>query len=141
VLTNGTYGTITEPGGAPDRSHASFALAGGGSATGTFATYTLNLAASPSGYDISRIDVYGGWNDSGRDQQLYTVAYSLIGSSTFIDLPSVNFNPTIGANLQSALASRSLTRARRSWRLGSTKSASLSIRQWKMDTQATLSST
>lgn len=46
--------------------------------------------------------MYGGWNDNGRDQQLYTAAYSLVGSSTFIDLPLVDFNPVIGGGLQSA---------------------------------------
>src|SRR6188768_1705023 len=30
VLTNGSYGTITEPGGAADRTHLAFGIAGGG---------------------------------------------------------------------------------------------------------------
>ncbi len=102
VLTDGVYGTITEPGGAADRTHLIFAIAGGGADTGTFVTYTLNTASAPLGYDISSIAVYGGWNDNGRDQQLYTVAYSVIGSSDFIDLTSVNFNPTIDGGQQSA---------------------------------------
>jgi hypothetical protein len=102
VLTDGTYGTITEPGGAADRTHLIFAIAGGDSGTGTFATYTLNTSVNTLGYDIDRIVVYGGWNDNGRDQQLFTVAYSVVGSPAFIDLPPVNFNPAIGDNLQSA---------------------------------------
>ncbi len=102
VLTDGTYGTITEPGGAPDRTHLIFGLGGGGGGTGTFATYSLNLALSPLGYDIDRFDIYAGWNDSGRDQQLLTIAYSRVGDSAFIDLPLIDFNPVVGANLQSA---------------------------------------
>jgi len=100
VLNNGVYGTITEPGGAPDRTHAAFGLGGGGSNTGTSVTY--NLGANPLGYNISAIVVYGGWNDNGRDQQLYTFSYSLIGDAGFITLPVVNFNPAVGANLQTA---------------------------------------
>jgi hypothetical protein len=102
VLTDGTYGTITEPGGAADRTHLIFAIAGGGSGSGTFVTYTLDTSANTLGYDIDKIVVYGGWNDNGRDQQLFTAAYSLVGSPVFIDLPPVDFNPVIGANLQSA---------------------------------------
>ena len=93
VLNDGIFGTITEPGGAPDRTHLIFGLGGGGGGTGTFVTYTLDTSVNSLGYDINSIAVYGGWNDNGRDQQLYTAAYSLVGSSTFIDLPLVDFNP------------------------------------------------
>lgn len=102
VLTDGTYGAITEPGGAPDRTHWIFAVAGGGGGTGTFVTYTLNTTLSPLGYDISSIAVYGGWNDNGRDQQFYTVSYSLVGGDEFFDLITVNFNPTVEGDLQTA---------------------------------------
>jgi hypothetical protein len=103
VLTNGTYGTITQPGGAPDRTHGAFAVAGGGSGTGTFVQYNLNTAASPLGYNLTAIDVFGGWNDNGRDQQAYTVQYSTVANpGVFINLQSVSFNPTVGADLQTA---------------------------------------
>ncbi len=102
VLNDGVYGTITEPGGAADRTHLAFGVAGGGSGTGTFVTYTLDTATNPLGYDITSIAVYGGWNDNGRDQQLYTASYSLIGDPGFIDFPLVDFNPAVDANLQSA---------------------------------------
>jgi hypothetical protein len=62
-------------------------------------TYALNLGASPQGYNLTGIDTYGGWNDQGRDQQLYTVAYSTVADpGTFIDITSVNFNPTAGGD-------------------------------------------
>ena len=102
VLTDGVYGAITEPGGAADRTHLIFGIGGGGGGSGTFVTYTLNTAVNTLGYNISSIAVFGGWNDNGRDQQLYRAAYSVVGSPLFIDLPLVDFNPVIGANLQSA---------------------------------------
>lgn len=102
VLTDGTYGTITQPGGAADRTHLIFAIAGGGSGTGTFATYTLDTSVNLLGYDLTSIAVYGGWNDNGRDQQLYTAAYSLVGDPNFTDLPFVDFNPPVPGNVQSA---------------------------------------
>jgi hypothetical protein len=101
ALTDGVYGTITQPGGAPDRTHGAFATAG--NTAGTTVTYTLNTAASPLGYDINSIVVYGGWNDNGRDQQLYQVLYSTTANPTnFINLASANFNPTVPADTQSA---------------------------------------
>lgn len=100
VLNDGDYGTITEPGGAPDRTHLAFGVAGGGSGTGTFVQW--DLTGSASGYDISSIAVYGGWNDNGRDQQQYSVSYSLIGDPAFITLANVDFNPVVGGSLQSA---------------------------------------
>lgn len=100
VLNDGVYGTITEPGGAPDRTHGAFALAGGGSGTGTSVIYTLG--ANSLGYNISSIFAYGGWNDGGRDQQLYTVSYSRTGDPSFITLATVNYNPVVGPNVQTA---------------------------------------
>jgi hypothetical protein len=101
ALTDGTYGTITQPGGAPDRTHAAFATAG--NTAGTSVTYTLNTAANPLGFDVNSIVVYGGWNDNGRDQQMYQVLYSTTANPTsFINLASANFNPTVPADTQSA---------------------------------------
>lgn len=92
VLTNGVFGTIS--GGNPGV-NTLFATAG----TGEQVTYSLNLAASPQGYRITGIDTYGGWNDNGRDQQLYTVAFSTVANpGSFIDYTSVNFNPTAGGD-------------------------------------------
>lgn len=38
-------------------------------------TFNLNLTTSPTGYNLTRILTYAGW-DSGRDGQEYTVEYS-----------------------------------------------------------------
>lgn len=98
VLTDGTYGSIND---GVTGAHPAFATAG--NTGGTSVTYSLNTAASPAGYKLSNIVVFGGWNDNGRDQQLYTVAYSTVASpATFIDLTTVNFNPVIAAAVQSA---------------------------------------
>jgi len=104
VMTDGVFGTITEPGGAADRTHAAFGLGGGGSGTGTSVTYGLNLALAPLGYNISSIVSLGGWNDNGRDQQLFTVSYSTVADpNTFLQIgTTANFNPNVAANLQSA---------------------------------------
>jgi hypothetical protein len=92
VLTNGTFGTIS--GGNPGN-NSLFATAG----TGEQVTYSLNLGASPQGYLINRIATYSGWNDNGRDQQLYTVAFSTVANpTTFVDYATVNFNPTAGSD-------------------------------------------
>ena len=67
VLTDGAFGTITRRpvAGQPAEPHPAFATAGNANGAGSTATYGLDLAASPLGYNISQIDVYGGWNDAG----------------------------------------------------------------------------
>ena len=72
-----------------------------GSSAGSTIIYTLPVAAY--GYDLTNITVYGGWADSGRDQQAYTVYYSTVADPTnFILLGAINFNPSIGSGVQSA---------------------------------------
>jgi len=61
------------------------------------------LGANPLGYNISSVSVYGGWNDNGRDQQFYTFSYHVIGAGAFTTATTVNFDPVIGGNLQSAI--------------------------------------
>ena len=92
ALTDGTIGSI---GGGIDTSMTSV----GGSA-GNSVTYTLIGPAS--GYDITNIVSYGGWNDGGRDQQEYTVSYSTVTSpSTFITIGTVSFNPSLPGSVPS----------------------------------------
>jgi len=87
VLTNGAFPSpITRDGGGPFQFGA---FATGGNGGGTSVTYTLGSASN-----ITGIDVYGGWQDGGRDQQSYSVLYSTaIAPATFIPLTTVNFNP------------------------------------------------
>jgi hypothetical protein len=45
--------------------------------------------------------VGAGWNDSGRDQQAYTVYYATVANPVFTRLASVNYNPADPGNLKS----------------------------------------
>ena len=87
VLTNGLFPSpITRDGGGAFQFSA-FATAG--NTGGTSLTYLLG---SPQ--DIGSISVYGGWQDSGRDQQSYSIFYSTAAApGTFLPLTTVDFNP------------------------------------------------
>ncbi|MGC4006632.1 MAG: PEP-CTERM sorting domain-containing protein [Pirellulales bacterium] len=93
VLTNGTMANpITRNGGGAFQ-FGQFAT--GGNTGGTSVTYTL-----PSRSNISAVDVYGAWQDGGRDQQSYTVSYSTgFGYTPFA---TVNYNPTDPAGMPQA---------------------------------------
>jgi hypothetical protein len=72
-------------------------LATGGNTGGTQLVYVFPTS------NIARVDMYGGWNDNGRDEQLFTIEFSANGGSTWGTLiSSGDFNPTVGAGLQSA---------------------------------------
>jgi hypothetical protein len=72
-----------------------------GSSAGSTLIYTLT--GSTNGYNLTNITVYGGWANSGRDQQAYTVYYSTAMTPTnFVPLTTVNFNPSIANGIQSA---------------------------------------
>jgi hypothetical protein len=73
-----------------------------GSNAGATIIYTLTNS-SAVGYNLTNITVYGGWKDNGRDQQAYTVYYSIISApATFILLGSVNYTPANAASVQCA---------------------------------------
>lgn len=70
---------------------AASSYATGGESGGTSVTYTIPVPVS-----IASINVYGGWRDSGRDQQSYSVFYAVASApSTFILMQTVNFNPAV----------------------------------------------
>jgi len=74
-----------------------------GNGNGAGATLTYTLSGSTAGYNLTNITLYGGWANSGRDQQAYTVYYSTVDApSTFTQLGSVSYNPSIGGGVQSA---------------------------------------
>lgn len=92
ALTNGIFPALST---GVEGSHVG--LATGGNGGGTSVTYLFGINT------ISRVDVYGGWNDNGRDEQNFTVEFSTDGGATFgTAIPSGSFNPTVGASLQSA---------------------------------------
>jgi alpha-L-rhamnosidase len=72
-----------------------------GSSAGSTLIYTLPMASD--GYSLTNITVYGGWDDNGRDQQAYTVYYSMVmAPANFISLAVVNYTPSIANELPSA---------------------------------------
>lgn len=74
-----------------------------GNADRAGSSITYMLTGSRNGYDLTDLTVYGGWVDSGRDQQAYTVYYSTIMSpDLFVPLGGVNFNPSDPADAPSA---------------------------------------
>ena len=82
-------------------SSLNYLTCGNGSGAGSSVVYTLPVTAN--GYGLTNITVYGGWRDSGRDQQAYTVSYSKVANpATFVTLGAVNYNPTNPAAVQSA---------------------------------------
>jgi hypothetical protein len=95
ILTDGAFGAINGLG--MDATHTNWATVGndvqGG---GTSLTYTF----TPT--QLTSLVTYGGWNDNGRDQQDYSVSYSIDGGMTFLPLGSVDFNPSVAMNTPSA---------------------------------------
>jgi hypothetical protein len=119
-LTDGLFGPAT--GGATNSDDFSAGGVGGNTAT-------YSLGSNPLGYDISDIQVYTGWNDSGRYQQAYSISYLLAGEtdtpsnytllSTVGSYPTTNdtsFNgamteltPTVGPSLINGVADVEIT--------------------------------
>jgi hypothetical protein len=63
-------------------------------------TYVLS---NPSGYNISQINTYAGW-DAFRGGQAYTVAYDTVTSpGTYVSIGSVSYDPTGGGNVSSRI--------------------------------------
>jgi len=61
------------------------------------------LSSSTYGCTISNIVVYGGWQDSGRDQQAYTMYYSTPAEPTnFLYFAIVNYTPSLPGSTPSA---------------------------------------
>ena len=90
TLINGTAGLTTS---------TNYVTCGDGNGAGSALIYTLPDLAY--GCDLTNITVYGGWANSGRDQQAYTVYYATVAApANFIPLGTVNYNPSIGADSQ-----------------------------------------
>ena len=108
-LSSASFGgafTVENTGGVPILNNGQFSITGIGNnnpelataGNGAFVQYDLNLAGAPLGFDISGIDTYGGWNDAGRDRQVFKISYSLVGSPDFVYLGAVDSNPAAGGN-------------------------------------------
>ncbi len=54
-------------------------------------TFPLDLVAKPAGYDITSFECYAAWGSNGRDDQRYTLEYSVVGApTTFLPITDVN---------------------------------------------------
>ena len=101
VLTDGDYGMLVAGG-----AHPAFATCGPNA--GRYVVYSLGDGAN--GYDLTNIVIAGGWNDSGRDHQAYTVGYSTKANpTTFIPIAVVNNNPKLAVNANHSVVRTTLT--------------------------------
>ena len=101
ILTDGTFGAISS-------AAAGEIMATLGNPTtgpGYYVSYLLPTNAN--GWDITNIEIYGGWTDSGRDQQSINILYSTIAAPTAFssEVTQVNFKPNAPANVQVAARS------------------------------------
>lgn len=82
---------------APITSVPNYAYVGGGtliSGAGQSLTYTLVTNSAPYGLDITNITVFGGWQDTGRDEQKFQVLYATFQSpTTFVPLLTADYVP------------------------------------------------
>jgi hypothetical protein len=89
VLTDGNYGVF-----AFDKTHPAFAAAGPNA--GQYVIYTLG--SNPKGYNVTNIQIAGGWNDNGRNSQYYTVYYATVDyTNGFIPIKAVAISPVFSA--------------------------------------------
>lgn len=95
ILNNGVF--LINGGNPSDNSQ--FATVG----DNTSIDFNLNTATAPLGYNISSITTYGGWNDAGRDRQLFNISYSLVGSPLFIPFDSINADNPASPGTPSAI--------------------------------------
>ena len=96
VLTNGLFPSPLTRGVGTEFQFAGFATGGNGG--GTSLTFTLATATV-----VTQIDVYGAWQDGGRDQQAYSIFYSTaLAPTTFVLLTNVDFNPPDPAGMPQA---------------------------------------
>jgi alpha-L-rhamnosidase len=103
LTTSNSLGLAQIPGTSGYTTSINYVTCGnaGNPAPGSLLIYTLSN--SVTGYNLTNITVYGGWDDNGRDQQAYTVYYSTVAAPTnFLPLTVVNFSPAIANTTPSA---------------------------------------
>ena len=108
--------TQENSGGVPILNNGQFTIFGGfvnnpqlATATdNSWVQYNLDVSIHTLGYDIMNITTYGGWNDSGRDKQLFAISYSLVGEVGFHYLDSINFDPPATGPAQVATGVRAV---------------------------------
>ncbi|MCW1886186.1 hypothetical protein OKA04_15720 [Luteolibacter flavescens] len=110
-LTNGAH-----PNELTDGVHgATFAAAGnlvdgGWTTVGATATYDLGGGANGLGYDITSLQSIAAWVDVRFGNQAWTVAVRPVGSISFTDLATINYQPlTAGGATQVSLTGLNVT--------------------------------
>ncbi len=95
-----TLTSLTNPGGGTT---AGINYVTCGNAGGAGSTIIYTLPVTPSGYNLTNITVFSGWQDNGRDAQAYTVSFStVVNPAVFTVLTAVNYNPPVPAGVASA---------------------------------------
>jgi hypothetical protein len=56
--------------------------------------FYLDTTVNTLGYNITNINTYAAWSDTGRDAQQYTISYSVVGSADWVSYDSVTHNET-----------------------------------------------
>jgi hypothetical protein len=93
ILTDGTLGD----------SKATMVSCGPNGGAGSTITYYLQTNSAPLGFEVTNIQVYGGWTDAGRRNQDYQVSYATSSDSTnFISLGVVRYIPANPSGAQIA---------------------------------------
>lgn len=105
-------GTVAEEGtgGVAALTNGEFTAGAGNDAyftptVGASVTFDLDVSANTLGYDITSVRGFGGWNDNGRDRQNYSLYYSVVGSSEFELLGTVDFDLDLAAGTASTITS------------------------------------
>jgi hypothetical protein len=94
VLTDGQIGPMDY---VQTGTHYLFACAGslvdGSTSVGNYARY--DLFGSATGYTLTNLTTFSGWNDGGRDAQNFVVYVATVAHpDTYYPLAQVNYNPT-----------------------------------------------
>lgn len=108
IMSDGDTGTLIYNPGTGGNSTldtcGAYSTVPGANYAGLSLTYTLDTSSAPNGFDLTNIVVYGGWGDSGHNEQRYQVLYSTVGApSAFIPMTGwVDYLPADPSGGQSA---------------------------------------
>ena len=87
--SHGTTASLTDGMFGPAGADGGYCIASGS------VTYLLNTNLNSTGYTITNITTYSGWDNSGRANQNYTLSFRRVGSSTFVDPTVVTYAVTV----------------------------------------------
>ncbi len=88
VYVAGVMTTLSDGSFGPANSEGTYVIANGSM------TYILDTTYVPSGFAITTVNTYSGWNDLGRVNQKYTVSFRQVGSGVFTDEITIDYIAT-----------------------------------------------